>query len=282
MAMLRQNRGLLIGFIERHHGRVVNTAGDGLLAEFASVVEAVLCAIEVQRELAAPDQPLHSRMQYRIGINLGDVMIDDDDLFGEGVNVAARLQSLADPGGIMISGTVHDLVRGKLDVSYDDLGPQQVKNISVPVSAYRIALEGNADIRAGGSKGERRKQPGRSTKEWSDPATSTEAIHAKPLTFVALAAALMAFSIFPSLEWAAWPGLILAYCAGISAIARRLRGRARAAGQIGLVLPLLLGINILSSSGEWWFIYPGIVLSILCIVVYPHGPSQLIAWIRRG
>ena len=98
-------------FISRHHGRIANTAGDGLIAEFPSVVEAVQCAIEVQRELASDEQ---SGLRFRIGVHLGDVLVDGDDLLGEGVNLAARLQSMAEPGGILISQQVYDHVQKKL------------------------------------------------------------------------------------------------------------------------------------------------------------------------
>ena len=140
LARLKQHRTALAGLIGRHGGRVVNTWGDGLIADFPSVVEAVQCAVEAQQELGARngDLPAEERLEFRIGINLGDVMVEEDDLYGEGVNVAARLQALADPGGIMISGTVHDLVRGKLSVRFDDIGPQQVKNLAEPVPAFRV------------------------------------------------------------------------------------------------------------------------------------------------
>lgn len=141
---LKQHRAAMAGLIERHHGRIVNTWGDGVIADFPSVVEAVQCAIETQRELATRNGglPEPERMEFRIGINLGDVMVDGGDLYGEGVNVAARLQALAPPGGIVISGAVHDQVRGKLSVGYQTIGPQQVKNIADPVPAFRVTLDG--------------------------------------------------------------------------------------------------------------------------------------------
>jgi adenylate cyclase len=140
---LKRHRDAFAALIGRHRGRVVNTWGDGLIADFPSVVEAVQCAIEVQRELRARNDDLLSdrRLEFRIGINLGDVMVEGDDLYGEGVNVAARLQGLAEPGGIVISGTVHDQVRGKLAVGYRSAGAQQVKNIAEPVPAFRVVLD---------------------------------------------------------------------------------------------------------------------------------------------
>lgn len=146
LATLKTYREVMRGLIAAHRGRVVNTAGDGLLAEFASVVNAVDCAVKIQREIAERNAALpESRaMWLRIGINLGDVMIDGDDLFGDGVNVAARLQALADPGGILISGTVFDHVRDKLSLGFDYLGPQSVKNIAAQVPIYRVVLQSGA------------------------------------------------------------------------------------------------------------------------------------------
>ena len=111
LEVLKRHRDALAGLIERHRGRVINTWGDGLIAEFPSVVEAVLCAVEAQKELRARNAglPAERRLEFRVGINLGDVMVEGQDLYGEGVNIAARLQGLAEPGGIIISGTVHEL-----------------------------------------------------------------------------------------------------------------------------------------------------------------------------
>lgn len=145
LTRLKQHREAMTALIERHGGRVVNTWGDGIIADFPSVVEAVQCAVETQQELGARNAalPEDQRLAFRIGINLGDVMVEGGDLYGEGVNVAARLQALAEPGGVMISGTVHELVRGKLTVGFDYVGPQQVKNLAEPVPAFRV-LAGQA------------------------------------------------------------------------------------------------------------------------------------------
>jgi len=128
--------------IKEHRGRIVNTTGDGLLCEFASVVDAVRCAVEVQREMAARNAnvQIERRIDFRIGINLGDIMIDENDIFGDGVNVAARLEALAEPGGICVSRVVRDQVRDKLAFPFEDMGEQQVKNIARPVRAYRALL----------------------------------------------------------------------------------------------------------------------------------------------
>jgi adenylate cyclase len=142
LATLKASRTAMDSLIAGNGGRIVNTAGDSVLAEFGSVVKAVECAIAVQREVAERNAgfPEDRRMWFRIGINLGDVMMDSGDLFGDGVNIAARLQSLAEPGGILVSGTVHSLVRDKLSVDFDYLGAKPVKNIASEIPIYRVLL----------------------------------------------------------------------------------------------------------------------------------------------
>ena len=146
---LRAARGVFAQFIARHHGRIANTAGDGLIAEFPSVVEAVQCAVEVQRELAHEDG-----LRFRIGVHLGDVMVDGGDLLGEGVNLAARLQSMAEPGGILISQQVYDQVQKKLSVGFHYLGERHPKNFAESVTVYSV---GDGDSAAPGKKGKARK-----------------------------------------------------------------------------------------------------------------------------
>jgi adenylate cyclase len=118
--------------IEEHRGRIVKNTGDGLLADFPSVVDAVRCAVEIQRGMAdrEPEVPEERRIRFRIGVNLGDVIAEEQDIFGDGVNVAARLEALAEPGGICISGTVRDHIGDRLPYAFDDMGKQQVKNIA--------------------------------------------------------------------------------------------------------------------------------------------------------
>src|SRR5215813_1037278 len=129
--------------IKEHRGRIVKTTGDGLLVEFASVVDAVRCAVETQREMAARNAgiPLERRIEFRMGINLGDIIVEDGDIFGDGVNIAARLEALAEPGEICVSRVVRDQVRDKLDFSFADMGEQQVKNIARPVRVYSIGSQ---------------------------------------------------------------------------------------------------------------------------------------------
>src|SRR6266481_5163721 len=144
LRILSSHRKLIDSLIEQHRGRFVNSAGDSVLAEFASVVNAVQCAVEIQTTLKAENTniPPDRRMEFRIGVNLGDVMMDGEQIYGDGVNVAARLESLADPGGICISGTVHEQVRDKLALGYEEGGEQTVKNIARPVHVWRVLLDG--------------------------------------------------------------------------------------------------------------------------------------------
>jgi adenylate cyclase len=146
--------------IAERRGRIVKTTGDGLLVEFPSVVDAVRCAVEVQRGMAArnADIPATRRIEFRIGVNLGDVIIEDGDILGDGVNVAARLEALAEPGGICVSRVVRDQVRDRIDLAFEDLGERQLKNIARPVRVYRISM-----ARIGGSA------PGSGTAgEWAE------------------------------------------------------------------------------------------------------------------
>ncbi|WP_234819713.1 MULTISPECIES: adenylate/guanylate cyclase domain-containing protein [Sinorhizobium] len=133
--------------LTEHHGRLVKLTGDGLIAEFGSVVDAVACAAEIQKQL--PDRqveiPAERRIILRIGINLGDVLVDGDDLLGDGVNVAARLEQACPPGGVLISGTAHDQLPGKLDCGFEYAGEQRLKNIARPVRAYRMVLDSAHD-----------------------------------------------------------------------------------------------------------------------------------------
>jgi adenylate cyclase len=140
LAALTACRDVFSRLVGQFHGRIVNAPGDSVLAEFGSVVDAVGAAVEIQRELAErnAEEPGGRRMDFRIGVNLGDVLVKDDDLYGDGVNIAARIQALAELGGISISGSVYDAVRGKLPLEFDFRGEQRVKNIGNPVRTYRV------------------------------------------------------------------------------------------------------------------------------------------------
>ncbi|MBV8120378.1 MAG: adenylate/guanylate cyclase domain-containing protein, partial [Alphaproteobacteria bacterium] len=132
--------------IAEHRGRIVKTTGDGLLVEFASVVDAVRCAVEVQREMIARNAaaPADRRIEFRMGINVGDIIIEDGDIFGDGVNIAARLEAFAEPGGICVSARVQEDAAGKLGLAFADIGEQVLKNIVRPIRVYRVTTEQEA------------------------------------------------------------------------------------------------------------------------------------------
>src|SRR5216683_4420386 len=142
LARLKAHRRELIDpKIAEHRGRIVKTTGDGMLVEFASPVEAVRCASEIQKVMRERERslPEDQRIEIRVGINLGDVIMDEDDVYGDGVNIAARLEAIADPGGVLISNAVFEQVRDRVPGSFEDLGDRQVKNIARPVRVYRLA-----------------------------------------------------------------------------------------------------------------------------------------------
>lgn len=270
---LRLCRRLLGGLVLRHRGRIANTAGDGVLAEFPSVVEAVRCAVEIQQELGARNAglPGDRRMAFRIGLNLGDVMVEDGDLFGEGVNVAARLQALAEPGGILIAGTVHDLVRGKLDIAYDWLGARQVKNLEREIPVWRIRLGGEdgADPASGPSsteaEGERQAglspPDGRPRARWQP---------SRPLRLGLIALALLVAAPLTGIEWLVWPAIGIGFAPLLVAVARaRLPRRRRRSLELVLLVLLLAAINLATRSPDWWVIYPAVPLLALAFFLDP-------------
>lgn len=149
LSKLDAHRQTIEGLVKNHQGRIFGAAGDSVLVEFASPVEAVRCAVEIQQRVENhnKDLPEGQTMRFRIGVNLGDVLVKGDDLLGDGVNVAARLEKLSEPGGICISGTIFDQVEGKLALDFEDLGPQEMKNIARPVRAYRVRLAENGSAK---------------------------------------------------------------------------------------------------------------------------------------
>ena len=140
---LEAYKSVMSSLIDQHRGRVIDSPGDNMLSEFASVVDAVQCAVAIQKELNSrnAELPENRKMRFRIGINLGDVIQEEDRIYGDGVNIAARLEALADPGGICVSKTAFDHIETKLPLGYEFLGEQEVKNIAKPVGAYRVLME---------------------------------------------------------------------------------------------------------------------------------------------
>ena len=151
---LNAYKEVMSNLIRHHHGRVVDAPGDNILAEFSSVVDAVRCGVEAQKVLKTRNDelPENRRMEFRIGVNLGDVIEDGEQILGDGVNIAARVQSLADGGGICISGTAFDQVRNKLELGYECLGEQTVKNIELPIRTYKVLMEPEAAGKVIGEK----------------------------------------------------------------------------------------------------------------------------------
>ena len=147
LAQLKSCRKTLVDpAIAAHRGRIVKTTGDGMLVEFASAVDAARAAVEVQRAMAGQnaDVPQDNRIEFRVGIHVGDIIIDDNDIFGDGVNIAARLEGIAEPGGVCISDDAQRQIRGKIDIAFEDLGPQNLKNITEPMRAWRLQIDKNA------------------------------------------------------------------------------------------------------------------------------------------
>ena len=147
---LKAHQSVILPLIGRHGGRIIDTAGDGIMAEFPSVIGATECAVEIQTVMAERNEevPESRRMRFRIGINLGDVIHDETRIYGDGINIAARLEALAEPGGVLVSSTVYDQVRGKLPLTFEDVGERQVKNIEQPVRMYQLHIPG-ASSKAG-------------------------------------------------------------------------------------------------------------------------------------
>ena len=230
MEALRRARAAMAGLVERHDGRIVNTWGDAVIAEFASVVEAVQCAVEVQQEISnqEPDSP--NRLRFRIGVNLGDVMVDGTDIYGDGVNIAARLQELAEPGGIVISASAYDQVHNKLSVGFDCLGEQQMKNVA-PVITYRVALTGGGDARRAEavSVAQPSAPPRRDTAE---PSTGWRRVSdwfaslPRPLAgAIAISGFLIVINLFsnPHRIWFHWPVAVLLFGGILRMVLRRRR-----------------------------------------------------------
>src|SRR4051794_13103992 len=144
LARLKAVRTTLVDpTIAAHRGRIVKTTGDGILVEFASAVDAARSAVAVQRQMATQNAGVQEarRIEFRVGIHVGDIIIDDDDIFGDGVNIAARLEGIAEPGGVCISDDAQRQTRGKVDIDFEDIGPQTLKNITDPMRAWRMQMK---------------------------------------------------------------------------------------------------------------------------------------------
>jgi adenylate cyclase len=228
LGTLRRHRTAIAGLVARHDGRIVNTWGDAVIAEFASVVEAVQCAVEIQQEVSNQDAdpPQAHRMRFRIGINLGDVMVEGADIYGDGVNIAARLQELAEPGGIVVSSTVYDQVHNKLSVGFDCLGQQPMKNVA-PVTSYRVAMGGRVDGRAGVPADESpppRAEAVAAPSPWTRFASDWLANLPRPIALaLTISGFLILINVFTGLHriWFHWPVAALLFVGILRTVLRR-------------------------------------------------------------
>ncbi len=276
LATLKQYREAMGRLIESHGGRVVNTWGDGLLGEFPSVVEAVRAAVDVQNELAEYNSHRagDKRMLFRIGINLGDVIVEGEDLYGDGVNIAARLQTQASAGGIVISNTVYDQVRNKVPVGFDFLGNLSVKNIGEGVPSYSIRIGEQASEAAAPIPEQfGREQFGRNAERPEVLAAARsvakqprllDSLIAKAFSFLGLVGiGLVAINLFTweGEFWAKWPLLAFAGIWGLN-WARSTTLVSRAVAVLCVVALFILGINLFSWSGEFWAKWPLLGLAI--------------------
>lgn len=262
LSALRAARIVFSKFIERHHGRIVNTAGDGLIAEFPSVVEAVQCAIEVQNELVSDS---HSRVQdvtlrFRIGIHLGDVMIDGSDLLGEGVNLAARLETMAEPGGVLISQQVYDQVQHKLSIGFEYLGEKRPKNFAEDVSVYRLSLGKKQRIKVRTASKARSNRNSESSKLVSNDLRELT-IHRAKLYGAILIVLVVVDLLTGTPFWAHWPGLALGTLIALKATPLFVRGWFKRSYARGVVIVCGLAlVNLFTWSGYPWFMWPAAVL----------------------
>lgn len=253
---LRAARRVFAKFIDRHHGRIVNTAGDGLIAEFPSVVEAVQCAIEVQGELGNLDRDPGSTLRFRIGIHLGDVMVDGSDLLGDGVNLAARLQTMAEPGGILISQQVYDQVHSKLSVGFEYLGEKRPKNFAEDVAVYGVSL---GKKRRGTHQGARqaRSAPRRGHAP-APPDDLQQRVIRHAMQLGVVAAVLLVIDLATGAPlWVQWPGLAMAALVALEATPLFVRGWFKLQYARGVVIVGALAlINIFTWTGNPWVIWP--------------------------
>ncbi|MBB4477619.1 adenylate/guanylate cyclase domain-containing protein [Rhizobium etli] len=257
LATLKRCREAMGRLIESHGGRVVNTWGDGLIADFPSVVEAVRAAVDTQNELAGFNarRPDDGRMLFRIGINLGDVIVEGDDIYGDGVNIAARLQASAAPGGIVISSTVYDQVRNKVAVGFEFLGPLMVKNVEEGVPSYAVRIgDGSDEAPSAERPAAARPSPALAVTEEARPAAGGRRLFA---VLGVIAAVLIGINLlsWQGVFWARFPVLALAV---VAALAWN-RGQTlfdRKLAALAIVALGIIGINLFTWEGRFWAVWP--------------------------
>jgi adenylate cyclase len=256
LAALRAARTVFAKLIERHRGRIANTAGDGLIAEFPSAVEAVQCAIEVQRELDGEAAPGGS-LRFRIGVHLGDVLVDGEDLLGDGVNLAARLQTMAEPGGVLISQQVYDQVQKKLSVGFEYLGERRPRNFAEDVAVYRVGSGASiADAR---------------TRATPVAPAAPEGLRQRVVRLVITLGAIGALLIAANIgtggsAWAHWPILGMATWLAWVAAPLFARGHNANLARAFVIIAMLALINAFTWDGAAWFLWPaGVILLVMLL-----------------
>ena len=292
LATLRRYRDSMSGLIGLHGGRVVNTWGDGLIAEFPSVVEAVRAAIDIQNELAQANsgKPEDGRMMFRIGINLGDVIEQDGDLYGDGVNIAARLQTQAAAGGIVISNTVYDHVRNKLSVGFDFLGELNVKNVHDAIPSYSVRVGEPAQAPQRPHEASRPEPPVEPPPPFPPPPaapppppgpsrilgdglTRGREWLLKGLAIPAGIVTLVNIFAWHGEFWAAWPLLFFATIAAFVWILGQ-RGSIRRYGPAVIISAMLIGINILADGDTLWAQWPVLGIAVATAIQWAATRSR--------
>lgn len=263
---LRASRSIFTKLIERRGGRIANTAGDGLIADFPSVVEAVQCAIEVQQEL----DDSQNGLKFRIGVHLGDVICDGEDLIGEGVNLAARLQTMAEPGGILVSQQVFDQVHNKLSIGFESLGEQRPHNFQDEVPVYRISTSTtmSTDRARPGPQAAAASQPG-SRPPQQAAATPQDTMQKLRKYALPIVAGLLALNLaFGDGFWIIWPLLGLGLAFGL-ARGHLIIGRKTLWSlpiQLWVIAGTLLMINLVTWGGYMWSLWPIGALTLIGVL----------------
>jgi class 3 adenylate cyclase len=295
-------REVMTSLIKQHHGRVVDTVGDNLLAEFASVVDAVQGAVAIQKEIKSRNakMPKSRRMLFRIGINLGDLVVEGDRIYGDGVNIAARLEGIADPGGICISRTAYDQIEDKLPLGYEYLGEKTVKNTVKPVRAYRVLFEpGEIRFRKYKSMHERWSKSGETDRPSEEQMKETGAglkirgtslLHKHLLIYAGVISFLFIINLltWSGVIWFHWPALgwgLFLFLHWITIAKRWVNAKEKPKMWLYKHLGIYLGvigflfiINMLTWSGSIWFHWAalgwGFLLFLHWIIVSKFLPKR--------
>ncbi|AGB71353.1 MULTISPECIES: adenylate/guanylate cyclase domain-containing protein [Rhizobium] len=278
LSTLRRYRDAMKRLIEAHGGRVINTWGDGVFAEFPSVVEAVRAAIDTQNELAGYNAVINpdKQMLFRIGLNLGDVIADGDDLYGDGVNIAARLQSRAAPGGIVISNTVYDQVRNKVAVGFDFLGQLEVKNIDGGVPSYAVRI-GSVQV-VDTTSDYRSPRPERAPARAPEPVAQEPALqdwrrsYAAPL-IVCIGLAILNGLTWHGEFWAKWPILAILWVTAFRYV-RSNRQIDMAIASLVITGVGIVMINLFTWHGTPWAMWPLFGLAIAAALRWVSRPRS--------